>query len=196
MIKIDDLIERICQYGALAARRYVEVSGEGLWTMPESFMPPFIFDRIGGTYSTTLETSFEFLKECYEETRQRRGLPSRAESNRLTELRQELGWRRIDMVFFEGEEEGKPKKDQDAFALVEFKRGYVSEGDREKLKMFLEYFDLWKWGVLSGWTTEDQRPTARTESPWHEVKIELPAEIDSTKCIFYAQYFSNPYFSA
>jgi hypothetical protein len=61
MINVDDVMQRFCAVGANAVRRYVDISGEDPWTMPEYFMPAFTFDRIGDQITATLETNFAYL---------------------------------------------------------------------------------------------------------------------------------------
>jgi hypothetical protein len=106
------------------------------------------------------------------------------------------------MVLFEGEEEGKPKDQQDFLALVEFKRGWLSadripgqESDRDKLLLMLDAIDTCPWGILCGWTSESHLQWQKDESikgtndRLFEKRIELPDE--TTPIYFCARLFKR-----
>jgi hypothetical protein len=187
MIVIDDVMQKFCDAGADAVRRYLDVSGEDAGTMPEYFMPAFVLDRLGDRVTSTLETNFGALVEWNVRVRERRRLGQQPHDERLLLLAQQSNGRRVDMVLFEGEEEGKPKDQQDMLALVEFKRGYVSANrepgrlsDRDKLLMLLAYIDTCPWGIVCGWTNKDhlewqkQHSLKETSDRWYEKQIEMP----------------------
>ena len=56
---VNTVMQKFCDVGADAMRRYADVSGEEPDDLPEYFMPALIFDRIGIT--ATLETKFSKL---------------------------------------------------------------------------------------------------------------------------------------
>jgi hypothetical protein len=186
MINTDDLMQRFCDAGAQAVRRYVDVSGDRHLNMPEYFMPSFVFDSLGGKTTATLETSFSYLVDWNAGARQRRGLPQQFRDARLLLLAQQLGGRRVDMVLFEGEEDHKPKDEQDFFALVEFKRGWIDAAsfpgrisDRDKLLMLLDHIDTCPWGIACGWIPQNHYDWQQTQirgskDRWFESKIQLP----------------------
>jgi len=79
---IEAVIRKLCDVGARAVSRYVEVSGMWPDDMPEYFMPGFIFDHLGDEITMTLETGFVKLLEWNAETLNRRGLARHPDGNR------------------------------------------------------------------------------------------------------------------
>lgn len=166
-------------------------------------MPAFILDRLGGRLTATLETSFGTLVEWNAGVRVRRGLTQQAHDERLLLLAQQLNGRRIDMALFEGEEEGKPKEQQDFLALIEFKNGWIDAAripgkisDRDKLLMLLVHVDTCPWGVACGWMNkghlewQKQSSIKETNDRWYEKRIELP-ETFSIPLFFCARLFAR-----
>ena len=109
-------------------------------------------------------------------------------------------------MIFEGEEEHRPKDQQDFLALVEFKRFYIDAGrdpppgrvsDRDKLLMMLAYLDTCPWGIVCGWANENhiqwQKATSikPTHDRWYEKRIELP-EGYTTPLFFCARLNAPP----
>jgi hypothetical protein len=95
--------------------------------MPEYFMPAFILNRLRTKITTTIETSFGRLVEWNKCAQDRQGLSPDVLHNddRLLRFARQVDGRRVHMVLFQGEEERKPKDEQDFLALVEFKRFYI-----------------------------------------------------------------------
>jgi len=186
MTDIDTLMRIFCEAGAAAVSRYVEVSGLDPWTMPEFFMPAFILDHIGNSVTATLESGFHDMIERNKSVRMVQGSSETPHDERLLKLAQELNGRRVDMVLFESQEQGKPKDQQSFFALVEFKRGWIDAdrqpgkiSDRDKLLMLLEHIDTCPWGIACGCAPESHRNWQRSESDktadrWFEVVVKLP----------------------
>lgn len=187
MIDIDSVMRDFCNAGAQAVLRYVVETGEDPWNMPEYFMPAFILDHLGDKITATLETNFNTLVQWNAGVRKRHGLAQQAHDERSLSLTQQLDQRRVDMVLFEGQEEQKPKDQQDFLALIEFKRGQIDAGsfpgkisDRDKLLMFLAQIDTCPWGVACGWVDEPHLEWQKNESikgtddRWFEKRIELP----------------------
>jgi hypothetical protein len=202
MIDIDELMRRFCDEGADAVRRYVHVSGEDPSTMPEYFMAGFILDHLGSEITATLETNFGYLAQWNNDVRKRRGLVERTDDERSLRLMRRLDGRRVDMVLFEGEEEHKSKDQQDFFALVEFKRGWISasripgqESDRDKLLLMLEHIDTCPWGIVCAWVLEDNLEWQKNESikgtndRWYEKKID--SSDGTTPGFFCARVFAR-----
>ena len=160
MKDIDLFMQRFCDAGAKAVCRYIEISGEPLSTMPEYFMPAFIMNCLGDDVTFTLETGFATLHTWNGDSRER----NLRNDLRVEEplLSDEIYGRRIDMVIFEGQNEGKPKHEQDIFALAEFKRGWIDSAktpgkisDRDKLLMFMNFIDTSKYGIVCGYVNEN-----------------------------------------
>ena len=202
MIDIDKLMESFCQLGAQAIERYFAISGEGPWQMPEFFMPAFIMDRLGDQTTATLETNFATLIQWNKEIRQRRGLAIVEHDDRLLQLAAQLRGRRVDLVFYEGQEIGKPKNEQDFYALVEFKGGWLDAeavpgkvSDRDKLLMLMAHLDTCPWGIVCGWAPKVHREWQRdrvegTGDKWFEKEILLPAGLHHS-LFFCARLFAN-----
>lgn len=187
MIDIDTVRQKFCRGGAHAVQRYCEVSGDFPESMPEYFMPAFVFNQLGDEITVTLEVGFETLVEWNEGVRKRRGIAPSAPSEELLELaRRYLRGRRPDMALFASEEEHKAKEQQDLLALVEFKRGWVDGqrlpgkiSDRVRLLMMLAHIDTCPWGIACGCMSKAQRDWEKGESMrgtqdrWHECEITL-----------------------
>ena len=69
MIDIDTVMQKFCRGGAHAVQRYCEVSGDFPESMPEYFMPAFVFNQLGDEITVTLEVGFETLVEWNEGVR-------------------------------------------------------------------------------------------------------------------------------
>jgi hypothetical protein len=203
MLQIDGVMRKLCEAGAQSVRRYVDVAGDDPWTMPEYFMRAFFLDRSGNEITMTLETGFGTLVEWNTGVRIRRSMPERAHDDRLLRLAEQLGGRRVDLAIFAGEEEHKAKDQQDLFALVEYKRGWISANrdpggmsDRDKLLMLLAHVDTCPCGIVCGWAIEDHARWQRdvsiksTSDHWCEQKIELPEGYTSS-LLFCARAFER-----
>jgi hypothetical protein len=203
---ISSVMENFCSAGAQAVQRYVEVSGIDPNDMPEYFMPAFILNRLMTKITTTLETSFGRLVEWNKGARERQGLSPDVLHNddRLLRFAQQVDGRRVDMVIFQGEEERKPKDEQDFLALVEFKRFYIDASripgrisDRDKLLMLLEHIDTCPWGIVCGWFNPDHREWQKgvdikgTKDCWYESIIRLPPDRFTTPLFFGARLFAR-----
>jgi hypothetical protein len=202
VISIDDLIQKLCDSGARAVRRYAEVSGDSHWKMLEFFMPALVFNELGDGITATLETSFADLSAWNADSRKRRGLPQQPHDPRLLLLAQQLAGRRVDMILFEGEEDNKPKDQQDFLVMAEFKRGWLDSGrlpgqvsDRDKLLMLLDSIDMCPWGLVCGWIQENHREWQMdtdmkgTSDRWFESMIQFPD--DPTPYWFCARLFAR-----
>jgi hypothetical protein len=127
-------------------------------------MPAFVLDRLGDEITATLETSFRDLVDWNAGVRTRNGLLQQAHDEKLLALAQQIGGRRVDMALFTGQDEHKPKDEQDFLALVEFKRGWIDGNripggvsDRDKLLMLLAHIDTCPWGIVCGWCKMEHR---------------------------------------
>ncbi len=205
MLEIDDIMQKFCDAGAQSVCRYVMVAGEHPWTMPEYFMPAFVLDHLGNEITATLETSFDTLVEWNNDIRKRRGLPEQLPDHQLLRLAEQLGGRRVDLVLFEGEEERKPKDQQDFLAFVEFKKGWIDAdrdpdpgrvSDRDKLLMLLAHLDTCRWGIVCGWANQahvqwqKESSIKSTRDRWYERKIEIH-EGFSSPLFFCARVFER-----
>jgi hypothetical protein len=152
MMDIDIVVSDLCIAGARAMRRYAEVSGELPCDLPEYLMPTFILDRIGDKIIVTLETGFSKLTEWNKDARQRQNLPPQPDGEvaRLLALAEDLGSPRVDMVLYDGDDEGMPKNELRFLTLVEFKRGWPSTSDRSKLLRILPHIDTCPYGLVCG----------------------------------------------
>ena len=102
-MKTDDItavITALCEQGARAVSRYVEISGLDPEAMPEYFMPAFVLDHMGDQVTMTLETNFMSLIEWNMHSKTgRRALPSFEDIKALS-LAANIGAPRIDLVMF------------------------------------------------------------------------------------------------
>jgi hypothetical protein len=184
MPDIEIAMQKLCDAGARAMRRYAEVAGESPDDMPEFFMPAFVLDHIGKEITATLETRFSKLFEWNDDIRVRRRLPPRSpeEEAELLVLAEELGRPRVDMVLYEGDDEGRPKDKLDFLALLEFKKGWVPSDERTKLLRILPHIDTCPYGVVCGsvrgenleWNKGEAR---KTNDRWYQSAMQsLPGE--------------------
>lgn len=176
---IETVVQRLCDAGARAVSRYVDVSGMDPYDMPEYFMPAFILDHLGDEVTMTLETSFAKLLEWNEDARIRGKLPER----KLLALVADLGSPRVDLVLYK--DPHRPKAEQDILALVEFKRGWISGGDdpggrsdRAKERRVLLHIDTCPYGVVCGWARLADRDWAytgamETRDTWFQSQFQL-----------------------
>jgi hypothetical protein len=131
-----ELIQKLCDAGAMAVRRYVTVSGETAATMPEYFLTCSVFDALAGERAVTLETPFWQVHEWVAE-----GAKFPQELDDYSK-----GWK-IDMVIYDGG--GKPPNEQRIWGFVEFKNGFLDadplpgrRSDRDKLLILAKLFPL------------------------------------------------------
>jgi hypothetical protein len=195
MAEIESVVRDLCDAGAAAIHRYIQVSGEDPSDMPEHFMPAFILDHVGSKITMTLETGFSKLSKWNQNTRQGRGLPPRGqeEVTELLALALELGLPRVDMVLYEGNDDGRPKDQLGLLALVEFKKG-PSTVDRNKLLRILPHVDTCPYGIVCGsrgidrdWDVEDAR---KMDDRWFETAVQ-PSPGDKKPYFFSARLFSR-----
>ena len=128
-----DLLKRLCCATAEAVGRYVEVSGElPDWGMPEHFIVPMVFDRVGYGLSTarqtgfcmTLESSVSKVREWNRSAHTQTGTPDMLLAAEVRSSAVVSGGKKIDLVVFHGDGER-------LLALVEFKLKKMDElGDR------------------------------------------------------------------
>ena len=158
---IADVVTALCEQGARAVSRYVEISGLDLEAMPNTSCR-HIFDHMGTKVTMTLETNFLSLLEWNTHTRTSRRAALSWEDIRALSRAADIGTPRVDLVIFA--DPHRPKDKQDILALVEFKRGWISAegGDRDKLLLVLNHIDSCKYGVVCGWT--DSPEYARSEA--------------------------------
>jgi hypothetical protein len=193
MNDIDNLMQKFCDAGACAMRRYAEVAGEGPGVMPEYFMPAVIFDRMGDGIYATLETVFSKLLKWNNELRALQDLPPRADQIELLALAEELSQTRVDMVLAERLAEGW------AFiALVEFKRGSISPDDRAKLLHILPHVETCPYGVAcAGWVpggenlVRHQNEAQNAGDRWYQSRMD-PLQTSDEPYFFCARLFGNP----
>ena len=190
--KIETIVQRLCDIGARAVHRYVEVSGMDPYDMPEYFMPSFILDHLGDKVTMTLETSFAKLLEWNEDARKRSGLPER---KLLVSVVADLGAPRVDLVLYK--DPHRRKNEQDLLALVEFKRGWISgahsptdHSDQAKVRRLLQHIDICRYGIVCGWARLADRDWAHkgameTGDKWFESEFEV--KDDRTQYFFCAR---------
>ncbi len=180
---IESVISELCQIGARAVARYVEITGSPPGDMPEYFMPAYIFDHIGDEITMTLETSFlKLLGWSMDANGAQRSQTTTQDVKALTEAAN-LGSPRVDLVVFK--DPHLPKDEQRILALVEFKRGWIDgaqipgrRSDRDKLLMLLNHIDTSQYGVVCGWAPAANRDWARNDAmtvgdSWFEHQFEL-----------------------
>jgi hypothetical protein len=185
---IGTIITALCEHGARAVQRYVEISGVGPGAMPEYFMPAFIFDHMGDQVTMTLETNFLSLLEWNMHAKNgRRVVPSAADIKALS-LAADLGSPRVDLAIFA--DPHRPKDEQDILALVEFKRGWISAegGDRDKLLLLLNHIDSCKYGAVCGWTDKPEYPRGEAQK-FGDLWFEHDFELHGRHCFFCARVF-------
>jgi hypothetical protein len=195
MTDVEDVIRKLCKAGVRAMRRYAKVSGEDPDELPEYFMPALVLDQLGNQITATLETRFSKLSEWNDDIRQRRGLAPRSPEKEaeLLILAEELGRPRVDMVLYEGDDEGRPKDQLDFLALVEFKKGEFAS-DRDKLLKILPHIDTCRYGVTCG----SVRGEANLE--WHKNEAQgthdrwfqsAPLRLNDRRFFFCARLFES-----
>jgi hypothetical protein len=195
---VDKVLGKFCDAGALAMRRYAEVSGESPDDLPEYFMPAVILDRIGDEITATLETRFSKLSEWNDDARLRDNKSRRSpdEEAELLVLAEELGRPRVDMVLYAGDDKGLPKDKLDFFALVEFKRGWVPDSEREKLLKILPHIDTCPYGLVAGCIRGENLAWNRGQAEkagdrWYE--REMPQCLGKDRHYFFvARLFERP----
>lgn len=193
---IEAVIKELCNYGAQAVARYVDVTDTAPEYMPEYFMPGFILDHWGDHRTVTLETSFAKLLEWNEDSASRAGLRQPRSVLEVLSATDKLGSPRVDLVIFK--DPHLPKKQQDMLALVEFKRQWIDgaqipgrQGDRDKLRSILDYIDTCSYGVVCGWIRAAYRDgfyadALKAGDKWFETKFQLG---DGKSCFFCARLF-------
>jgi hypothetical protein len=197
MMDIDQLLQKFCEAGADAMRRYAEISGEPPDELPEYFMPALIFDRLGSKNMTfTLETNFSKLAEWNKCARVRRGLPPQPlEERELLRLAEEVRRPRVDMVLYK-DKLGCPKHELDIWCIIEFKRGGIDLPDLAKITKVLAHIDTCDYGVVCGCTRERhlegyRAATLGTRDRWFESEMR-PLLGDNKRYFFVARLFGRP----
>jgi hypothetical protein len=134
---IDDAARSVCKLAAQAVVRYATISGMiPNKDMPEAFLSAFIFDKLGGRYSMTLETRLRKLWDFERETRQ----PTLLRMAWRQELRKIIAIVRnpgVDLVLYQGDP-AQPESNK-MLALIELKKWWISTPDRLRLLRVLEH---------------------------------------------------------
>jgi hypothetical protein len=140
--------DAICNAMEKAVRRYAEVSGLRLGNeLIESFLPSFVFDRLGDQYAMTLETN---TKRLLARDAMARGRAPDVEAGRAAELaatvRQLDPTERVDLVLYR-EQEGE-RSQWPFLALVEFKLWRGWPDDHAKLLRILQRLETCPFGIV------------------------------------------------
>jgi len=199
-MNIDTVAQALCDAGAGAMHRYAEISGEDPFDdMPEHFLQSYTMDHLGDYITSTIETGLSKLSIWNKDVRKRNGLPPlpQEETMELLALAETLGSPRVDMVLFEGDEDGRPKDKLDIFALVEFKKGaWALDGDRQKLLLILPHIDTCSYGVVCGGgrLTELDMWKARADESgdrWFQAHVRAISD-EPPRYFFCARVFPRP----
>jgi hypothetical protein len=173
---IEPIVQRICDTAVEALARFYELTEFPPDWMHESFMASYVFERLGEETSMMPEVMVSTLWgwNKTEGSRPPPPLPP--------ELR---GQQRTDLVLFAPQK--VPRDEQGIWCLIEFKRDSRVDGDINKIKSLLPFFDGCDFGAAcgvvdlkkyhSGWLDEERVQTEErgerfvTSTPW-EVAIE------------------------
>ena len=179
MTDIASLTQRICDLGAAGLNRYADISNTHPFESPEYFMSSYIFSNLAKEgYTITLETSFSKLHDWNNEARtQRLKLPPRSaeEEVELLKISEAIGQQKVDMVIFEPKTEVQSRDDLDLFALIEFKKGVMSESDKTKLTKILPFIDTCRYGIVCGVIHVNNIQKFKTSvepQHWHEKPVD------------------------
>jgi hypothetical protein len=133
-LSLETLVNQIAAATAESASRYIEASGlEPRWDMPEHVMAAGVLYDPSRTFSITLETSVPKLMHWTKVTD--------APAEFADMVRQ-----RVDLVVFR--RTGDDRKDDEPFALVEFKRHNILESERSKVIRIGELVPAFRYGVV------------------------------------------------
>jgi len=170
----------VCDCGAEAVLRYVVVSGESPSAIPEYFVAPIIFDRLGDRVTFTVETSARTLMGWHNA-----GLDADRRVNPDTWAAEMKGWR-VDLIAFE--DNGGLKSEMPIFALIEMKKNWFSDelhtgarSDLDKLGVLLKHITSCRYGLMAAWLPGLERDKKKERAlkrgdAWIETPIRLPPE--------------------
>jgi hypothetical protein len=197
MSTIDDVMPKILAAAAQSIPRHAQSSGMDVRSMPEYLMPAFALYEVGSEITITLETSMRWLSDWNTEARLRRGLVRLPEEEAaLAAIAVEIGAPRVDMVIFDGGNTCSKEK-QDFLALVEWKKWWPSEEDRDKLLRILRYVDTCPYGAICFFVEEHHANFLSTEAGrvgdrWYQVPVPaLPPEVSDTNYALCARIFAR-----
>ncbi len=178
---VDVVMKRIREVAAQAVCRYANVSGDSRNAMPEYFMPAYVFDKLGSTFTMTLETNSRTLRRWDEDAKRRRARLTGSESLEPEKSELEEAIRRldhggrIDLIVFDGKSH---RKDCEGFlVMVEFKKWDrdKAQADRDKLLAVMSHVHTCPYGAIcylinsapdSEWAGELKEEARRHGDKW------------------------------
>jgi len=168
-LAIEGAAQSVCEAAAQAVHEFAAISGVSPREhLPESFVVGFVFQRLAGLYSMTLETN---LRKVWRWHLDHLGIKNsqRKEDEEVSVLTTELGQQRVDLILYSGD---PAKPDETEFlSLVEFKLWTRSLPDRQKMLNVLKRIDSCPNGLLCSVVNDPLEAERAEQEGWYVAPV-------------------------
>jgi hypothetical protein len=179
---VKNAAEAVCDAAAAAVHEFAAISGVSPREhLPEAFVFSFVFERLGGLFPMTLETSLRKVWRWHLDHLDVKW-SRKKEDEEVSILTGKLGKPRVDLILYSGDP-SDPSESR-FLALVEFKLWTRSIVDREKILNILDHINTCPNGIICSVVDSSLEAEQAKQEGWYVAPVErLPHQVSG-------QYFA------